>query len=290
MITDRNLPFPVLTYSFLCRSGLQDQMNQLKKAAEMRLEDLKSEVSHVEAELEEARSQASVGGQAGGKQSEEVREKERDLAGKAQSAKHIKEKADSMEDIEQQVISGLNHLGELLGVPTRLDDAPVTDLLRDIDAILETLNDELEKQQQLQQQQQSSTVDASSSRVLAAREPNPAVRAPSSHCSVFPRYLALTLRRPTPPLFPLQSPEVNRSPELDFVIAKFESPKLRLPPKLPSKPSADAVLSQRDADEDEEEEDGTWDRSFVKSASLKTLKLSQFKQPKKDGKGKNGAE
>lgn len=83
---------------------------------------------------------------------------------------------------------------------------------------------------------------------------------------------------------------MNRSPELDFVIAKFESPKLRLPPKLPSKPSADAVLSQRDVEEEDEEEDGTWDRSFVKSASLKTLKLSQLKQQKKDGKSKGGAE
>ena len=46
---------------------------------------------------------------------------------------------------------------------------------------------------------------------------------------------------------------MNRSPELDFVIAKFESPKLRLPPKLPSKPSADAVLSQRDVEEEDED-------------------------------------
>lgn len=146
-------------------------MGLLKMAAESRLQDLKSEIGHVETELEEARSQASVGGQMG-KQSEEVREKEKDLTKMAQSTKHIKEKAEAMEEIEQQVLGGLNHLSELLGVPPRMDDAPITDLLRDIDAILETLNDELEKQQT---QNQSSIIETSTSRVLAARENNPAV-------------------------------------------------------------------------------------------------------------------
>ena len=146
-------------------------MLQLRKTAEARLEDLKGDLGVVEAELEEARSQASVGGQMG-KQSEEVREKERELVSKSLSTKQIKEKALNTEDIEQRVVSGLGHLGEMLGIPPRVEEAPISDLLRDIDAILETLIDEMEKQQS---QTMASTADQSASRVLATREPNPAV-------------------------------------------------------------------------------------------------------------------
>ena len=71
---------------------------------------------------------------------------------------------------------------------------------------------------------------------------------------------------------------MNRSPELDLVLAKYESPKLRLPPKLPSKPSVDIIYSQRDDEEDEEE--GTWDRTFVKSASIKSLRIEKSKAEK----------
>lgn len=147
-------------------SGLQDQMGQLKKTVEMRLEDLRTEIVNVEAELEDTRSQASVGGQTFGKQSQENA-----LTEKNQSLKHIKEKAEAMEQVEKQVIGGLIHLGELLGVPARMHDAPITDLLRDIDAILETLNDELEKQQS----QNQSIAESSASRVIATRDVNPVV-------------------------------------------------------------------------------------------------------------------
>ena len=101
-------------------------------------------------------------------------------------------------EIEQRVISGLVHLGEMIGIPARTEDAPISDLLRDIDAILETLIDELEKQQP---QNVSSTVENSSSRVLAAaREANPAV---SFHVSVsmpFSHYLTFaSCPRPSEP-------------------------------------------------------------------------------------------
>ena len=74
---------------------------------------------------------------------------------------------------------------------------------------------------------------------------------------------------------------MNRSPELDLVLARYESPKLRLPPSLTSKPSVDIVHSQRENDEEEEEEEeGTWDRSFVKSASVKSLRIERAKAEK----------
>ena len=63
----------------------------------------------------------------------------------------IKEKAEVQEQLEQTVKSGLGHLGELLGVPFQDDDTPVTDLLRDIETMVDTVMDEREKQlQQLQ--------------------------------------------------------------------------------------------------------------------------------------------
>ena len=77
---------------------------------------------------------------------------------------------------------------------------------------------------------------------------------------------------------------MNRSPELDFVLARFESPKQRLPPKLPSKPNHDPAAEYR-GEEEEEEEEGTWDRTFVKSQSLKSLRLEKAKN-RKDTKGR----
>jgi hypothetical protein len=69
----------------------------------------------------------------------------------------------------------------------------------------------------------------------------------------------------------------NRSPELDFVIAKHESPKVRLPQRLPSKPANEkevGLLERVESvdEEDAEEEPGPWDRNFVKTTSLKSLK------------------
>lgn len=67
----------------------------------------------------------------------------------------------------------------------------------------------------------------------------------------------------------------NRSPELDFAIAKHESPKVRLPKRLPSRPVVEKEESYErieSIDEDEQEDDGTWNRSYVKTVSLKNLK------------------
>lgn len=75
---------------------------------------------------------------------------------------------------------------------------------------------------------------------------------------------------------------MNRSPELDFVLARFESPKQRLPPKLPSKPNNDPT-DYRGEEEEGEEEEGTWDRTFVKSQSLKSLRLEKLKSRKGRG-------
>ena len=83
----------------------------------------------------------------------------------------------------------------------------------------------------------------------------------------------------------------NRSPELDFVVAKHEAPKVRLPQRLPSRPSGSAVRTRDKGktyemffdkektvapisavDDDDNDEDGTWDRGFMKTASYNNLK------------------
>lgn len=70
----------------------------------------------------------------------------------------------------------------------------------------------------------------------------------------------------------------NRSPELDFVIAKHEAPTVRLPLRLPSKPTG-ALPSSRVADtplvtDDNEEPsiDGILDRNDVKNCSQDFVK------------------
>lgn len=79
--------------------------------------------------------------------------------------------------------------------------------------------------------------------------------------------------------FTSQNPETHshRSPELESVLLKYETPKARLPSVLPSKADDKATeggsISASEREEvDEDDEEGTWDRTFVKSQSLKNVK------------------
>ena len=185
------------------------------------------------------------------------------MAEKQQRLRQIKEKTEAMEQLEQKVVAGLAHVSDILFIPKSEDDAPVLNLVRDIEAVLDTLINEREKQLQQQQGGGSSALgrDTSSSVI------------PEAHA--------------------------NRSPELDFAIAKHESPKVRLPKKLPSRPALELEESrmskynrslllfhdpkedQESTNEDDDQEDeGTWDRNFVKTLSLNNLKI----EAKKGGK------
>ena len=74
---------------------------------------------------------------------------------------------------------------------------------------------------------------------------------------------------------------MNRSPELDFAIAKQEDPTVRLAQKLPSRYRDERPSSSRSEHEDEDvEESGPWDRVFVKTASTKNLTKYVKKQAK----------
>jgi hypothetical protein len=99
----------------------------------------------VESELEEVRYEASFAGVQSSK------EHKKQLAEKQQKLRQVKEKTEGMEQLEQKVVAGLAHISDILFIPKSEDDAPVLNLIRDIEAVLDTLINEREKQ--LQQQQ-----------------------------------------------------------------------------------------------------------------------------------------
>jgi len=126
-------------------SALEQQINTIKKTSEARLDTLKKEVVAVESELEEVRYEASFAGV------QSTKEHKKQLSEKQTKLKQIKEKTEAMEQLEQKVVAGLAHISDILFIPKSEEDAPVVNLIRDIEAVLDTLINEREKQ--LQQQQ-----------------------------------------------------------------------------------------------------------------------------------------
>jgi hypothetical protein len=124
--------------------SLKEQILSLSKASETKLKLKENEIIDIEKELEEARNEAaSLGGQ-----SRDPFQRHKDLAKKEQTLRRVKEKTESAEQLQQQVTAGLEHIRDLLGIPERDQHAPVTDLIRDIETVLDTLVEEREKQQQ----------------------------------------------------------------------------------------------------------------------------------------------
>ena len=224
---------------------LEGQIKQLRKNSDTKLQALKNEVGIVEGELEEVRYEASfVGGQ-----SRDTYQKHKELATVQQKLRRIKERTESTEQGHQQVIAGLHHISEMLGVPERDQNASIVDIIRDIETVLETLVEEQEKQQQGQQTAASVHSDTSH-RGMMARDG-------------------------------LSSPETHtRPPELEAVLMKYDVPKARLAKSLPSRPQShptdrqNDLPSERDVDEDDDED--MLDRKFAKSQS--TLKLRAQKK------------
>jgi hypothetical protein len=194
----------------------------------------------VECELEEVRYEASfVGGQ-----SRDTYQKHKELATVQQKLRRIKERTESAEQGHQQVIAGLHHISEMLGVPERDRNASIVDVIRDIETVLETLVEEQEKQQQ--GQQTASVHSDSSHRGMMARDG-------------------------------LTSPETHtRPPELEAVLMKYDVPKARLAMSLPSRPNEGILASERETDDDDADDDDVLDRKYAKTQS--TLKLRTQKK------------
>jgi len=223
------------------RATLEEQISVLKKASESKLQALKIEVIEVETELALERDNLSGGG------GESTKDKEKEVTEKNASLKHIKERSESSQALVQQVERGLYHIAEALGIEAEAD-IPALDLLREIEAVLDTVLQEREKQVQSQSQ-----MDSTSRMVTSTRDAAPI---PETH---------------------------HRSPELELALSKYEVPKTRLPQKLPSKP-IEAIFSARDSEPDDidPDDEGMWDRNFAKNQSLKNLKREEKKAAKKD--------
>mmetsp|Transcript_21801 Transcript_21801/g.31736 ORF Transcript_21801/g.31736 Transcript_21801/m.31736 type:complete len:1197 (+) Transcript_21801:89-3679(+) len=223
--------------------ALEEQIKSLKKQSETKLGALKNEVLIVEAELEEVRYEASfVGGQ-----SRDTYQKHKELATVQQKMRRVKERTETTEQLQQQVVAGLNHISDMLGVPERDDKAAIHDIIKDIETVLETLVEEREKQQQGQQTASASVhSDSTGHRGMIARD---GVASPETH---------------------------TRPPELEAVLSKYELPKARLAGTLPSRPVDEGFPTERDA-EDDEDDDGVLDRRCAKLQSSNKLRSQQKK-------------
>ncbi len=230
-------------------SGLTEQIGSLRKQAEARLEALKTEHVQVEEDMEFTRLSVM-----NGDSDDNDKSMRSQLAANEKHLKIIKEKALAQEQLETTVISGLGHLGELLGVSTREEGMPVADILRDVETLIDTLMDEREKQMQ---QNNNNQVGADANNQSRSMEKSSSGGAPFSP--------ALDTS--------------NRPSELDLALQRFEAPTLRLPPNLPSRPILDTLESASDRDHDDGDDDeGMWDRNYVLSQSLKFSKMKRMKE------------
>ena len=143
----------IVSICVIISTALLEQIGTLKKTSESKLESMKTEIVIVEAELEEARYTASLAGVTPNK------EYKKQLADKQQKLRQIKEKTEAAEQLQQKVVAGLAHISNVVCRPKIDDDAPVSDLHKNIEAVLDTLINEREKQ--LQQQQQGQTQSSS---------------------------------------------------------------------------------------------------------------------------------
>jgi hypothetical protein len=103
---------------------------------------MKKEVDVVAVELEEVRYTASLAGVTTNK------EYKKQLGEKQGKLRQVKEKTEAMEQLQQGVVAGLAHISDILFIPKSEDDAPVSDLHKNIEAVLDTLINEREKQLQ----------------------------------------------------------------------------------------------------------------------------------------------
>jgi hypothetical protein len=225
--------------------ALLDQIKNLQKSSEMKLEMLKQESLDVESELENVRFDTSF---AGGGLS--TKEKHKELNEKRQSERRSKEKAEAVEELLQSGLSGFVHISELVGIPPREEGAPAVDVIRDVEAVMEVLLEEQEKQHQIGQNTSSSgSVNHGSSGMV-------------------------------PPPGGLAN-ETIRAPELEAALQRFEGSKHLTAKVQTSKEKMDItsavgyVAGAVDAEEEEDDEDaGMWDRKFVKTQSQKGVRVA----------------
>lgn len=258
---------------------LEDQISSLRKASEARLEHLKKEFIEVESELQDISGAIQNSGLDNNNYEAEktkvssadahdnkelatrvnVKDKKKELDDKIASMKRLKENTESAEQIRQKIESGLIHIAGMVGIPSiPEEDCVATQLLNEIESMLETLLNESERHMQ---QMLISSQSASSSSLEGGG-----------------------MFSPMKPLSPeKQQDSTHRIPELDYIIAKYEDPKARLPKCLPSR-SQDIENEKQPSKiaeyHDDSFDDDLIDRHYIKSSASKVLRTEEKKQEK----------
>lgn len=119
-------------------------MGSLRSAGEARVETLKSELGELEGELEVFRHEVML------RESLSTKDRLNALSDMSQTLRHKREVCEALEELEQKIDHGFDHLLELLGVPLREKGAQITDVVMDVETVLDTLMEEREKQTQSQ--------------------------------------------------------------------------------------------------------------------------------------------
>ena len=123
---------------------LAKQIDGLRSSGEARVEALKHDLACLEEEFDNSRHDTLFGGSLSNK----------DLLNKLNDAmqlvRHKKEACEVLEELELKLDRGFDHVSELLGVPAREKGAQITDVIMDVETVLDTLMEEREKQTQSQ--------------------------------------------------------------------------------------------------------------------------------------------
>lgn len=247
-------------------ANLQTQIESLKKTSEMSLERYNKEMLIVEEEVEEVRlGSSSV-------DVSSTKAKDSEVSEKTQKLRRAKERTETAEQLLQRVYGGFNHILEALGVPPREAGAPVPDMLHDINNVLDSLLEEREKQHQMGQQNNASAAldgeTSNQSRMLQARDSN------------------------------LSPDGTHRPLELEAALNKFEGNKertARIRTKSANRNNHMEDTTQfgrgsvihKGPDPDDEndadgiDDDGMWNRKYVKTQSQRSVRMKQREESKK---------
>jgi hypothetical protein len=239
---------------------LRQQIHQIKRASEQRLEMLRAEANEIEKELHEAENSAKTLSIASTKDHAKL------LASKQQELKQKREDVEGKDALAHRALSGLAQISDLLCLPKSDEDAKIGTIVSEIETALDTLLAEREKQQQ---QQQSTREGGSSSmpEIHASRSPELDL--------VLSKHEAPTVRLPKK--LPSR-PESEDSHSLKMKITSDIADQLHW---------NRAGKIDEDEDEDVDVHRKTWDRKSVKQASqtlVRTMMKSASRGADKDNK------
>mmetsp|Transcript_16202 Transcript_16202/g.33242 ORF Transcript_16202/g.33242 Transcript_16202/m.33242 type:complete len:1251 (+) Transcript_16202:31-3783(+) len=145
---------------FLDQGSLKLEAQEMQRQCNTRIEQLKLELEA--AQKEATQVQRSLGGTSG----KETKEKYTQLSLAQTALKRAKEKADSAENLNRDVRTGLENIACAVGIPDPHPDTHVSEILGQVESVMQMLMDEKEKaaQKNLAESQVQSSNDNDKSR------------------------------------------------------------------------------------------------------------------------------